>query len=34
MAFFRDMNRLEVATVGSAILMTIAPLVPYAIYGA
>jgi hypothetical protein len=34
MAFFRNMNRMEAATFGSAILMTIAPLVPYAIYGA
>lgn len=33
MKYFREMTGLELATVGSAVAMTIAPLVPYALLG-
>jgi len=33
MTHFRKLNRMEAAAVGAALLMTLAPLVPYALYG-
>lgn len=33
MTNFRKLNRMELAVIGAALLMTIAPLVPYALLG-
>jgi hypothetical protein len=33
MTMFRNLSRMETALIGTALLMTLAPLVPYALFG-